>query len=75
MYVIYTQKTCGFCVMAKELLETHFQQYTEIEIDEDDEAKKYVRGFANTVPQIFFEKQLIGGYEKLQEHLYYLDKC
>ena len=74
MYVIYTQKTCGFCVMAKELLEAHSQQYTEIAIDEDDEAKKYVKGFAKTVPQIFCKEQLIGGYEELYEHLYYLDK-
>ena len=74
MYVIYTQPRCNYCNLAKELLEAHSQKYTEIAIDEDNEAKNFIKGFANTVPQIFYEKQLIGGYEKLQEHLYYLDK-
>ncbi len=69
VYVIYTQKSCGFCVMAKELLEAHSQEYTEIAIDKDNEAKTYVKGFAKTVPQIFFEKQLIGGYDELKEYL------
>ena len=69
MYVIYTQKSCGFCVMAKKLLEEHSQKYTEIAIDEDEEAKKFVKGFAKTVPQIFYKEQLIGGYQELIEYL------
>ena len=74
VYVIYTQKSCGFCVMAKKLLEEHSKEYTEIAIDEDDDAKNYVKGFAKTVPQIFYGEQLIGGYQELSEQLYYLDK-
>ena len=69
MYVIYTQSRCGYCDMAKELLEAHSQQYTEIPIDKDNDAKNFVKGFAKTVPQIFFEKQLIGGYIELKEYL------
>ena len=49
MYVIYTQDSCGFCVMAKELLENRGQEYTEIEIDQDNDAKNYIKTFANTV--------------------------
>ena len=74
VYVIYTQKSCGFCVMAKELLEAHSQEYTEIAIDKDNEAKTYIKSFAKTVPQIFYKEQLIGGYEELFEYLHYLDK-
>ena len=69
MYVIYTQKTCGFCVMAKELLEEHSHKYTEIAIDEDSKAKNFVKSFAKTVPQIFHGEQLIGGYQELIEYL------
>lgn len=69
MYVIYTQDSCGFCVMAKKLLENHRQEYTEIPIDQDNDAKNYVKTFANTVPQIFFEDNLIGGYHELIEYL------
>ena len=43
MYVIYTQDSCGFCVMAKELLENRGQEYTEIEIDQDNDAKNYIK--------------------------------
>ncbi len=69
MYVIYTQKSCGFCEMSKKLLKEHSQKYTEIAIDEDDEAKKFVKSFAKTVPQIFYKEQLIGGYQELIEYL------
>ena len=55
--------------MAKKLLEEHSQKYTEIAIDEDEEAKKFVKGFAKTVPQIFYKEQLIGGYQELIEYL------
>jgi len=55
--------------MAKELLENRGQEYTEIEIDQDNDAKNYIKTFANTVPQIFLGEQLIGGYQELTEHL------
>ena len=55
--------------MAKEILEEHSHKYTEIAIDEDDEAKTFVKSFAKTVPQIFYKKQLIGGYQELIEYL------
>ena len=44
---------CGYCTMAKELLEDHSMEYKEIPIDADTEAKNYVKSFAKTVPQIF----------------------
>ncbi len=69
MYVIYTQSMCGYCDMAKELFKENSIEYTEIPIDVDADAKTFVKSFASTVPQIFFEKQLIGGYIELKEHL------
>jgi len=69
VYIIYTQKSCGFCVMAKEILEKHSHKYTEIVIDEDSEAKTFIKSFAKTVPQIFHGEQLIGGYQELIEYL------
>ena len=72
MWIIYTQSSCIFCDMAKELLENHGQEYTEITIDKDNEAKNYVKGFAKTVPQIFLGEQLIGGYQELSEHVQHL---
>jgi len=72
VYVIYSQDSCRFCVMAKELLENHGQEYVEISIDEDTDAKNYIKSFTNTVPQIFLGKQLIGGYQELTEQLQHL---
>ena len=69
MYVIYTQSMCGYCDKAKELLKNHSEKYIEIPIDVDEEAKNFVKSFAKTVPQIFYEKQLIGGYNELFERL------
>ena len=69
MYVVYSQDSCGFCVMAKELLENRGQKYVEIPIDQDNDAKNYIKTFASTVPQIFFEDNLIGGYHELIEYL------
>jgi len=74
VYKIYTQKLCGYCEMAKEILKDYSMEYVEIAIDKDVEAKTYVKSFAKTVPQIFREEQHIGGYEELKGHLYYLDK-
>ncbi len=74
VYKIYTQKLCGYCEMAKEILKDYSMEYIEIAIDEDAEAKTYVKSFAKTVPQVFCEEQHIGGYEELKGHLYYLDK-
>ena len=69
VYTIYSQSSCGFCEMAKKLLEDNEQQYIEIAIDEDDDAKAFVKSFAKTVPQIFYEKKLIGGFQELHEYL------
>lgn len=69
MYTIYTQNMCGYCSLAKELLDERSIKYTEIPIDIDMDAKNFVKSFANTVPQIFYEKKRIGGYHELKEHL------
>ena len=69
MYTIYTQNMCGYCSLAKELLKEHSIEYTEIPIDVDMDAKNFVKSFDKTVPQIFFEKQYIGGYHELKEYL------
>tara|TARA_B100000427_G_C15429550_1_gene560128 strand:+ start:165 stop:338 length:174 start_codon:yes stop_codon:yes gene_type:complete len=55
--------------MAKKLFEENSVEYTEIPIDTDIDAKNFVKTFAKTVPQIFFEEQLIGGYNELKEYL------
>ena len=56
--------------MAKKLLEDNKQEYVEIAIDEDDDAKSYIveQGF-KTVPQIWLDDKWIGGYDDLVRFL------
>ena len=68
---------CPYCDAAKQLLESHNLQFTEIVADSTTETKKYYREIfptAKTVPQIFIEYDdeidLIGGYQDLREKIF-----
>lgn len=65
---IYTSPICGFCHMAKHLLDEKGAEYTEINVlgDEPKRAEMRARaGGANTVPQIFIDGAYIGGCDDL----------
>ena len=76
MYTIYTQNLCGYCILAKRLLEEKGHKYKEINISENESAKRFLRvnGY-KTVPQIFVsgiieDTQIyVGDYEKLKESI------
>ena len=76
MYTIYTQDLCGYCILAKRLLEEKGHKYKEINISENESAKRFLRGNGlKTVPQIFVsgiveDTQIyVGDYEKLKESI------
>tara|TARA_B100000475_G_C14905068_1_gene276375 strand:+ start:526 stop:756 length:231 start_codon:yes stop_codon:yes gene_type:complete len=76
MYTIYTQNLCGYCTLAKRLLEEKGHKYKEINISENESAKRFLRGNGlKTVPQIFVsgiveDTQIyVGDYEKLKESI------
>jgi glutaredoxin 3 len=64
---IYTKESCPYCRLAKELLTARNIAFEEIQVDQDQSklnemlrlTKKY------TVPQIFIDDQVIGGYDDL----------
>lgn len=65
--IIYTKKICPYCDRAKELFQRKGVTYEEIGIDnrpEDYAALKERTGLM-TVPQIFINSELIGGYTDL----------
>ena len=77
MYTIYTQNLCGYCTLAKRLLEEKGHKYKEINISENESAKRFLRGNGlKTVPQIFVsgiveDTQIyVGDYEKLKESIW-----
>ena len=65
---IYTKPTCGFCHMAKRLLNAKGVNFQEINISAQPEKRPEMIQRANggrTVPQIFIGGQHIGGCDDL----------
>lgn len=68
--VIYTKRTCPYCIRAKALLEQKQVAYQEIGIDEDPDLREAMIQRSHgrtTVPQIFINDQHIGGCDDLFE--------
>jgi glutaredoxin 3 len=65
--LVYTKDNCGYCVHAKNLLDSKHIAYTEIHIDHDDKLRDEMIRLSGrrTVPQIFINGQPIGGYDDL----------
>ncbi len=64
---LYTTPICGYCVMAKRLLEREGLAYEEINVIADPETRVWLMETSGqrTVPQIFFGDESIGGYREL----------
>ncbi|MEE2756996.1 MAG: glutaredoxin 3 [Myxococcota bacterium] len=64
---IYTTRICGYCVMAKRLMDSKGLDYSEIDVSRDTEKRVWLleQTGRRTVPQIFFDDQPIGGYTEL----------
>ena len=64
---IYTTRWCGYCVRAKALLDSKHLVYEEISLDDDPSFRQTVFDLSGrrTVPQIFIDGELIGGYTEL----------
>lgn len=63
---VYTTRYCPYCRMAKDLLKRKNIPFEEIDVSDDEQFDALIdrTGF-KTVPQIFFDDELIGGYEEL----------
>lgn len=69
MIEIYSKGWCPYCQMAKELLESKGQEYIEIDVERepDKHAEMLDRSEGRrTVPEIFINGRLIGGYAELR---------
>lgn len=65
---IYSSDRCPYCVKAKALLERKGASFEEIDVTNDDEARRRLVEKANgmrTVPQIFINDAHIGGCDDL----------
>jgi len=65
---IYTKSTCPYCSMAKKLLANKGQEWEEIDllVDPSRTDEMIARaGGRHTVPEIFIDGKLIGGYDDM----------
>jgi glutaredoxin 3 len=65
---LYTTTYCPFCVRAKSLLRTKGVAFQEIDVTDDDDLREKMvemAGGRRTVPEVFINGQLVGGYDEL----------
>ena len=65
--VVYSADRCGYCTMAKRLLDARSVAYVEHNLTEDFERRKWLVETTGqrTVPQIFFGDHHVGGFNEL----------
>jgi glutaredoxin 3 len=66
---VYTTSYCPFCVRAKNLLRSKGVQFEEIDVTDDDERRAEMvelAGGRRTVPEIFINGKIVGGYDELK---------
>lgn len=65
---IYSTAVCPYCVAAKNLLKAKGLAWEEVRVDTDPAQRDLMlqrSGGRRTVPQIFVNNQLVGGYDDL----------
>lgn len=68
MLIVYSKNNCPYCDKAKYLLKNKGFDFTEIKIDEDQEAREWLLAQGHrTAPQIYYGTELFveGGYQGL----------
>jgi glutaredoxin len=68
--VIWSKDTCPFCDQAKALLTQRGIEFEEKKIGHGYTREQLLEAVpdARTVPQIFIDQQLIGGFTELRKH-------
>jgi glutaredoxin 3 len=69
--VVWSKNACPFCDQAKNLLKLKGIEYEERNISKDWTREQLLEAVpdARTVPQIFLDDKLIGGFTELRKHL------
>ena len=69
--IVWSKDQCPYCVQAKALLESRGIEYEERNINngwDTDDLLTAVPG-ARTLPQIFLDEELVGGFTELRKRL------
>lgn len=70
MLTIYSKNNCPYCEQAKKFLEMKNINFREINIEEDEEARRFIMAHGHrTVPQIYFMNKIFvsGGFQGLSK--------
>ena len=69
-FLIFTKYRCSYCDRAKTLIEQKGYEYESINIEESNNIELLLEKnkYARTMPQIFINDKLIGGYTDLVEY-------
>lgn len=69
--IVWSKDACPFCDQAKNLLKLKGIEYEERNISRDWTREQLLEAVpdARTVPQIFLDDALIGGFTELRKHL------
>ena len=66
---VYTTTFCPFCTRAKSLLKSKGVAFDEIDVTDDDELREKMvemAGGRRTVPEIFINGRIVGGFDELK---------
>ena len=68
---IWSKNACPFCDQAKNLLKSRGIEFEERNVSTDWTREQLLEAVPNarTLPQIFLDEQLIGGFTELRKHL------
>ena len=68
--IVWSKNACPFCDQAKNLLKLKGIEFEERNISTDWTREQLLEAVPNarTVPQIFLNEQLIGGFTELRKH-------
>jgi len=68
--VVWSKNSCPFCVQAKALLKQKGIEFEERNINKDWTREQLLEALpeARTLPQIFLDDKLIGGFTELRKH-------
>jgi len=69
--VVWSKDSCPFCVQAKALLTQKGIAFEERNINADWTREQLLEAVPNarTLPQIFLDDKLVGGFTELRKHL------
>ena len=69
--IVWSKDFCPFCVQAKALLESKGIEYEERNVSLDWTREQLLEAVptARTLPQIFLDQELVGGFTELRKKL------